>query len=167
MGNAKKILCLPATLSAYRIVRVGLALMFLVAGVLKLADPQVFAVTIEAFGIVPKFIAFPIALVLPCLEILLALGLIFDMRWSLEGIGGLTTFFIGILLYGIHLGLDIDCGCYGPEDPEAEAFSSLYTSLYRDIAMLTAVVYLHWWRWRNNRGIFLQRSNTRYRPVDA
>ncbi len=156
-----------ASIWTYRTVRVVLAAMFLVAGALKLTEPQVFAVTIEAFGIVPGPLALPIAMGLPVIEILLALGLLVDARWCLEGTGGLTVFFIAILLYGIHIGLDIDCGCYGPSDPEAKAFSSLHTSLYRDLAMLAAITYLHWWRWRNDRGIFLQRTAPRCHAADA
>jgi len=40
----------------------------------------------------------------------------------------------------------VDCGCFGPEDPEAEAFHGLRPALYRDLAMLAAVVFLYAWR---------------------
>jgi hypothetical protein len=44
------------------------------------------------------------------------------------------------------LGLDIDCGCFGPEDPESRAYGGLRTALYRDLAMAAGVAYLYWWR---------------------
>jgi hypothetical protein len=44
------------------------------------------------------------------------------------------------------MGLDVDCGCFGPEDPEAEAFHGLRTALYRDLFMLAAVGFLYAWR---------------------
>lgn len=133
----------------YRIVRWALAGMFLVAGVLKLADPAVFAATIDAFGLVPKGTAPLAALVLPVVEIGAGLALVWDWRGSLGIIVALNVFFIGILSYGLYLGLDIDCGCYGPGDPEGEAFHSLRTSLYRDLVFMAAAFYLYWWRWVN------------------
>jgi len=40
----------------------------------------------------------------------------------------------------------VDCGCFGPEEPEAEAFHGLRLALYRDMAMLAAVAFLYGWR---------------------
>jgi hypothetical protein len=44
------------------------------------------------------------------------------------------------------MGLDVDCGCFGPEDPEAEAFHGLRLSLYRDLAMMAGVFFIYGWR---------------------
>lgn len=139
----------------YLVVRVILGLMFLVAGVIKLADPQQFAIVIDAFGLVPSGVVMPIAYVMPVIEVVAGLGLMFDMRASLPTVALLTLFFIAVLGYGLHLGLDIDCGCYGPGDPEAEAFSGLRDALRRDLWMLLGVGYCYWWRWaaaRKDRG---------------
>jgi len=90
----------------------------------------------------------PIALFLPALEIIAAVGLIFNIRGSLAVVTGLLTLFILILGYGIWLGLDIDCGCFGPEDPESRAYSGLHSALYRDLVMMAAVFFLYFWRFR-------------------
>jgi len=90
----------------------------------------------------------PIAIALPVLEIIVAIGLIFDMRGSLAVITGLLALFILILGYGIWLGLDIDCGCFGFEDPESRAYNGLRSSLYRDLAMMTVIFFLYFWRFR-------------------
>jgi len=58
--------------------------------------------------------------------------------------------FIAVLIFGIHLGLDIDCGCFGPNDPEAEAFHDLRGALMRDFLLLLAVGYQYFWRHINN-----------------
>ena len=42
------------------------------------------------------------------------------------------SLFMAILGYGISMGLDVDCGCFGPEDPESKAFHGLRAALYRD-----------------------------------
>ncbi|KMY68705.1 hypothetical protein AAU61_03555 [Desulfocarbo indianensis] len=133
---------------SYRLVRVTLGALFIWAAVVKLMDPEVFAVTIDGFGLLPKPLVGLAALGLPILELAAAVGLILDTRGCLAVITGLLVMFSFILAYGLWLGLDIDCGCYGPGDPEAEAFSSLKSSLNRDLIMLAGVVYMYWWRRR-------------------
>lgn len=125
------------------ILRLALSAIFLVSGVAKLIDPQSFAVIIEAYGFVPELLVLPVALALPGLEILSALGLLMDQRGSLELMTVLILIFMGVLTYGIYLGLDVDCGCFGPEDPEAEAFHGLRRALYRDMAMMVGVIFIH------------------------
>lgn len=130
----------------YTATRVVLALLFLVAGGTKISDPHAFAETIDAFGMLPPDLVFPLALVLPPIEILAGLGLLLDLRGSLLVITTLLAGFIAVLALAIAMGLDIDCGCYGPGDPEAEIFSSLWTSLYRDLAMVIGSAFLYWYR---------------------
>jgi hypothetical protein len=61
---------------------------------------------------------------------------------------GLLAVFIAILRYGISMGLDVDCGCFGPDDPEAEAFRGLRAALCRDLVMMAGVGFLYGWRRR-------------------
>lgn len=128
----------------YRGLRLLVAGIFLWAGTVKLMDQAAFAVVIDAFGILPDGFSGMVAMFLPVVEIAAALALIFDVRGALETLGALMLLFMGILGYGIFLGLDIDCGCFGPEDPESRAFSGLRTALYRDvgICVLMGLVYL-------------------------
>ena len=150
----------------YRVVRVLYALLFLYAGVKKLLNPGAFATVIEAFGLVPDILIMPVAVVLPVLEILAAIGLILDVRSSLAAVAGLLLFFLAVVSYGIWMGLDIDCGCFGLGDPEGEAYKSLRPAFYRNIALLTGIVYLYYWRF--NQALepvrvarFFQRFSTR------
>ena len=130
----------------YRLVRFGLASIFIYSGVTKLSAPNTFAVLIDAYGLVPEVLLMPMAVTISMLEILAGIGLLVDLRGSLSVISGLLLLFVAILGFGIWMGLDIDCGCFGPEDPEAKAFHGLSAALYRDIAMLAAVVFMYWWR---------------------
>ncbi len=130
----------------YRLARLVLAGFFLLAGVIKLADPPAFAATIKAFAILPgEFVGFA-SYVIPLLEIAAAVGLIWDVKGSLSIIVGLLGVFIGVLVYAIRLGLDIDCGCYGPGDPEGEAFHSIWSSLYRDLFLAGLAAFIAFWR---------------------
>ncbi|MFP5221161.1 MAG: MauE/DoxX family redox-associated membrane protein [Acidobacteriota bacterium] len=126
--------------------RTALALAFLVAGVIKLSRPEVFSVTIKAFGIVPGAVLGPLSIGLPMLEIAGALLLLFNRRPGLELVTALLLLFVAILLYALRMGLDIDCGCYGPSDPEREAFGSIRQALWRDAAMLSCAAFLFWRR---------------------
>jgi uncharacterized membrane protein YphA (DoxX/SURF4 family) len=135
---------------AYRLSRWILGIVFLYSGGAKLIDPQSFAVIIEAFGLVPEILIDPVALGLPFLEILVAFGLILDIRGSLAVTTVLMALFIAILGYAIHMGLDIDCGCFGPDDPEAEAFHGLRLALCRDGVLMMGIIYLYIWRWKNS-----------------
>ncbi len=130
----------------YAAVRIALALSFLAAGIIKILDPMTFAVTIDAFGIVPGPLVLSVAFFLPVLEIAGALALIFDIRGSLGLITLMILMFIAVLGYGLHLGLDIDCGCYGPGDPEGEAYAGIRDALWRDLAMLACAALLYAWR---------------------
>jgi hypothetical protein len=88
----------------------------------------------------------PVAVMLPALEVFAGIGLLFDIQGSLSVITGLLLIFAAVLGYGIWMGLDVDCGCFGPEDPEDKAFHGLRPALFRDILMLTAVAFLFGWR---------------------
>ncbi|MDO9265193.1 MAG: hypothetical protein Q7U02_14580, partial [Desulfosalsimonadaceae bacterium] len=70
---------------------------------------------------------------------------------SLEIITGLLVLFMAILEYGIRMGLDVDCGCFGVDDPEHRGFGSLRPALYRDMGMMAGIVYLYIWRYWQNR----------------
>ena len=83
------------------------------------------------------------AMFLPALEVAAGIGLFFDIEGSLAVVAGLLVLFLAVLIYGIWMGLDVDCGCFGPEDPEAEAFHGLRLSLYRDLVMLAGVAFIY------------------------
>ena len=135
---------------AYRLSRWILGIIFLYSGGTKLIDPQSFAVIIDAFGLVPEMLITPIALGLPALEVLVAFGLLFDIRGTLVITTALIVFFMAILVYAIHMGLDIDCGCFGPDDPEAEAFHGLRLALCRDAVIMMGIIYLFILRWKTS-----------------
>ena len=130
----------------YKLVRWTLAGVFIYAGSIKLMAPRTFATLIGAYGIIPDSLLMIVAVMLPALEVAAGLGLLFDIEGSLEVIAGLIVLFIAMLGYAIWLGLDVDCGCFGPGDPEGDAFHGLRQSLYRDLVMLAGIVFMFGWR---------------------
>ncbi len=124
---------------------------FLAAALPKLLNPYQFAATIDSYALLPDVLILPTAIVLPVLEILLAIGLLFNGLKSKIGTVAMLLFFIALLSYSIWLGLDIDCGCFGPEDPEHTAFQGLRVALFRDVVMLLPLIYSFWYhRYRHN-----------------
>ncbi|MBU4263067.1 MAG: DoxX family membrane protein [Proteobacteria bacterium] len=130
----------------YLLVRSLLGLLFLYAGIMKLGNLQGFGAVIDDFGLLPETLVWPVAVILPAVELLAALGLLLDMRGALSAVVIMLLLFIAVLSYGIRLGLDIDCGCFGPEAAETQVYNSLHSSLARDMAMMMGAVYLYWWR---------------------
>ena len=127
---------------AYLLVRVGLGLTFVVAGALKLSEPRAFAQVIAGYGLLPNGWAGLAALALPVAEILAGLALALDVKGGLSGMAAMLVLFMAVLGYGMHLGLDVDCGCFAPGDPEAEAYHGLGQAMARDAAMLAACAFL-------------------------
>lgn len=128
-----------------------LGVVFIYAGLTKLFTPKVFAVLIDAYGIVPDIMLMPVAVFLPVLEVTAGVGILFNIKGSLTMILGMTVLFLFIMGYGIHMGLDVDCGCFGPKDPEAKAFHGLRAAFDRDLIMLAGVCFA--FGWRKFRGI--------------
>ena len=148
---------------AYDCVRWLLAVLFLYAGITKLADPQAFGVIIAGFGLLPESLIVPVAVILPAAEVAVALGLIGDIRGALGLVVFLLLLFIVVLAYGISLGLDVDCGCFGPEDPEGQVYGNLSGALVRDLFMVMGAAYLYWWRNSQltrqcRQGLFIRKS---------
>jgi uncharacterized membrane protein YphA (DoxX/SURF4 family) len=134
----------------YRAVRYLLAAVFLWSGITKLLDPVSFGVLIDAYGLIPGTWVMPAAILLSSLEVIAGAGLVLDIHGSLAIITGMVILFMAILSYGIHMGLDIDCGCFGPQDPEAKAFHGLRAALYKDFVLMACVLYLYAWRFHRS-----------------
>lgn len=134
----------------YRFTRIGLGAVFVWSGFNKLLDPLGFAIIIESYGLIPEITVFPAALLLSSIELVAGLGLICDLQYTLGLITGLLVLFLLILGYGLWMGLDADCGCFGPGDPEAGAYHGLRSALYRDLSMLAGIGYLYYHRRRQS-----------------
>ncbi|PLY00771.1 MAG: DoxX family protein [Desulfuromonas sp.] len=130
----------------YHALRLLLVVVFVWSGVSKGLAPVDFAYTVGAYGLLPDLLILPVAGGLILLELVAGGGLLFDKRGSLTLITLMMVLFLVVLGYGIHLGLDIDCGCFGPDDPEAEAFHDLRGAFRRDLLLLLAIGYLYLWR---------------------
>jgi putative oxidoreductase len=100
------------------ILRIGLAAVFIYAGVAKVRDTEAFFWDIHHFEITPPDVSLILAVSLPWIEIIAGFALILG-RLYLGGIticGLLSAIFLGAIGSAWYRGLDITCGCFGRED---------------------------------------------------
>lgn len=115
-----------------------LAVLFVVAGITKLSDVSAFASTISDFGLVHPVLELPTAVALSVCEIAAGCLLLFDLRGGLALSVALLCAFLAVLAYGIQIGLDIQCGCFG-----AGRRHDLPTAFRTDLALLLLCCYLY------------------------
>ncbi len=136
------------------VVRLALAAVFLVAGVMKIWDFKLghsatpdFTVAIQSYHLLP----FPelsalLAIYLPWLEVVAALAL-FVRRLALgatAAVLGMSAVFLAAVTSAWWRGLEIACGCFGKED----AMTDYPTLILRDLALLAACSLLFVAEWR-------------------
>jgi hypothetical protein len=149
----------------YGIVRLGLGAVFAYAGAVKLMDPMAFAQIIDAYGLVSWGAAKVLARALPVVEVAAGIALMADLRGALGLVVAQLLVFMGVVGYGMYMGLDVDCGCFGPAGlppgvtPPAEAgaaspadgLGESALTLIRDGVMLAACLLLY--RLRRTLGV--------------
>ena len=121
--------------------RLFLGAVFLYASWDKILQPRAFAEVVYNYQVLPDFGVNFFALVLPWLELILALCL-FAGFW-LPGTTVISTsllaVFLGTLVFNLSRGLDVQCGCFSIEaggDP-----ADIWT-VARDLSFLAASGYL-------------------------
>lgn len=101
----------------HHLLRSLLGLVFVATGSVKLWDVTQFASNLGDFGIVLDELVPATAWFISLAEVLVGIGLMANLRGSLAAALMLMTLFIGVVAYGLVLGLDVDCGCFGPAFP--------------------------------------------------
>lgn len=108
------------------------------AGLTKLANPLQFAAAIEAYQLLSPDWVIWISRIIPWLEIVLGMGLIFGLwiRFFAAFAGSLLVFFTLIMLVTYLRGIEADCGCFGV----GEKISPF--TLFRDTFLILPALYL-------------------------
>ncbi len=129
-----------------RLSRGVLAIVMITAAVSKLGDPPGFAQTIFAYGLLPMTLVAPLALTLPWLEALTALGLVLGVarRSAAALILVLLVIFMGGLGFNLAKGNPVDCGCFGASKVQKtrdQRLSDMKLAMLRDLGL--ALLALH------------------------
>jgi uncharacterized membrane protein YphA (DoxX/SURF4 family) len=131
------------------VLRVALGVVFLYAAYMKLREPWLmFAMSIDAYQILPEWAALTLGRILPWLE--LALGLLlatgFGLRYSAASASILLGVFFAVMVRAYVMGMKIDCACFGLGDVIGPR------TLVRDGVLLVLSVGLTILAMRNGRG---------------
>jgi uncharacterized membrane protein YphA (DoxX/SURF4 family) len=128
------------------VARMVLAGVFVVAGALKLADPQAAVQAVRAYELLPKSLEAPVGWGLPAFEVALGLLLAFGLftRVCAGAAAALLTIFIAGVASAAARGLSIDCGCFGGGGTVAPGETKYVTEIIRDVGLLTLAAWLVW-----------------------
>ncbi|RQW88368.1 MAG: DoxX family membrane protein [Geobacter sp.] len=120
--------------------RVGLGLVFVYAGFLKVRDPIAFAGSVAAYKLLPYFFNYLVAATIPWVELICGTLLIigYRVRASAGIVATMNILFIALLASTIMRGLDIDCGCFRQGGEKTSA----WIAILRDILFLSAALIL-------------------------
>jgi len=101
----------------YLLLRLALGGIFIYASLDKILHPAAFAEIIFNYQILPGALINLTAIVLPWLELVIGLLLVFGifMPGAAALTGLLLTVFWASLLFNLARGLDIDCGCFSTQ----------------------------------------------------
>ena len=93
--------------------RILLGVMWVLAGVEKIADPAQFSRDISNYHLLPFGMENTVAIVLPWLELFIGLSLIFGLYISSASIisGALMLIFVIFIAQAMERGFNIECGC--------------------------------------------------------
>ena len=127
--------------AAVLIIRLALGSLFLYVSIDKITDPSKFALIIHNYRILPVEIINAVALIVPWIEAVLGIALIFGIWIEASALllSGIIVVFIVLLMTAIIRGLNIQCGCFSV-DAESEMVS--WMRVIEDIGMLAGSLYI-------------------------
>ena len=125
--------------TVYHVSRLGLAAVFIYAGVVKANDIVAFAGQIANYQILPYAWNYLVASILPYLELLCGILLLLNMRVrpAVLVLFCLNIIFMVALISAIARGFDIDCGCFKPDSANP---TRPIEALWRDVGLLLLMV---------------------------
>jgi uncharacterized membrane protein YphA (DoxX/SURF4 family) len=101
-----------------RVCQILIGLLFAASALAKMGDLHSFAVEVHNFRILPVAVENLVAMILPWVELVAALALLFGVRarsGSIVVASMLSVFTLAVLI-AMARGLDIECGCFGTAD---------------------------------------------------
>jgi len=120
-----------------------LGVLFILASVDKILHPEFFAQVIVNYQVIPVAFVNPIAIVLPWLELVCGIALMFRAfrRGAALIVVLMLLTFIGLMWFNVARGLDVSCGCFSVR-PDAKG--DMIHSVWRDTVLLLMAVVVLW-----------------------
>ena len=128
--------------------RVALGAVFVYAAWTKLRQPwELFAMSIDAYKVLPYGAVLVVARTLPWAELAIGLALMAG-RWLRVSTAAASLLLLGFFVLMVRTyakGMQIDCGCFGLGDPISPR------TLLRDGSLLAGYLFLTWTAFRGRR----------------
>jgi len=126
--------------------RLVLGGVFLVAGGLKVIDPQSSVAAVRAYRLLPSSLVTIVGWGLPFAEIALGVLLLAGVATRLVAVASavLLLVFIAAVTSAAARGLSIDCGCFGGGGDVAPGQTAYGTEIVRDVGLLLLAAWLVW-----------------------
>ena len=126
--------------------RLVLGGVFIVAGALKVIDPQSSVAAVRAYELLPASMESIVGWGLPFAEI--ALGLLLLAGIATRAVAAATAILLLVFIFAVASawvrGLSIDCGCFGGGGEVAPGQTAYGTELVRDVGLLLLALWLVW-----------------------
>ncbi|HEY0695621.1 MAG TPA: MauE/DoxX family redox-associated membrane protein [Kribbella sp.] len=125
--------------------RLVLGAVMLVAGALKVNDPEAAVQAVRAYRLLPSALETPVGWGLPFLEIAIGLLLVvgFGVRAAALAAGIFVVVFIAAVSSAWARGLAIDCGCFGGGGQVAPGQTQYLQEILRDVGLLVLAGWLY------------------------
>jgi uncharacterized membrane protein YphA (DoxX/SURF4 family) len=117
---------------------------WLVAGALKVTDPQASIAAVRAYELLPASAVEPVGLMLPAVELVVGLALVLGVLTRGAAVVSALlylAFIVGIASVWAR-GIEIDCGCFGGGGTKAGATSDYPWEIARDVVLLLLSLYV-------------------------
>ena len=123
------------------ILRVIIGAVFIVAGLEKVLQPEVFSHAIKNYHLVPAGMVNFLALGIPMTELGAGVCLLLGIKPRIMGwvICLFLLSFLGAIAHALWVGIPISCGCFLGDDA---SIGSMWTSFFRDCVLLAATLYM-------------------------
>ena len=124
-------------------VRLYLGFLFAAASWHKIMNPEMFALDVATYQLLPLWAINGFALILPWVELLAGVLLVLGLRTRAAALLVLCMMlsFTLALMWALHLGLDMTCGCFASQAATGDDPISWHT-LVRDLAWLLMALYV-------------------------
>ncbi len=126
------------------VARLGLAAVWLISGVIKVADLNGFNTAVKAYQLFPDSVASLLAAVIPFVEVAFGLLLLFGIGVRIIAVlsGLLLLAYIAGVAQSWARGLSIDCGCFGGGGQVAAGQTQYPEEILRDTGFVLLAVWL-------------------------
>jgi uncharacterized membrane protein YphA (DoxX/SURF4 family) len=126
--------------------RLVLGGVFLVAGWLKVIDPQSSVAAVRAYRLLPDSVATIVGWGLPFAEIALGILLLAGIgtRVAAAAASVVVVIFMAAVVSAAVRGLSIDCGCFGGGGEVAPGQTAYGIEIVRDLGLLLLAFWLMW-----------------------